>query len=200
MPVPDMNPQRTYRDLLVTTLTVLDYYFLNLMSIGMALVTYEDAKAGVLPFKEGEEIPIIMEVFEASDILSVQTVAHAAHPIAEMITTLKSINNITFEEAETLFETEVEGDTFSSAPVEWKNQTMDGLKGQMYICFSEMMYIINTNTYWMKFGHEQPEEDEHDFYMPTPSTYEMLATDDTNFSRLLQLSKYLEDHRGLAYR
>lgn len=195
-----MNTQRTYRDLLVSTLVTLEYHFQQILSLGMTLVTYEDARTGVLPFEDGDEIPIFIEVFEASSILAVQAVAHAAPTIAEMIAKLINLNRITREEIEAQYETDENGNLIESESEEWKEQTWEGLKDDLYLYFSDMVYIINENAYWMKFGHEQLDNDEHDFYMPTPATYEMLATDDTNFSELLRLSKYLEDHRSLAYR
>lgn len=157
-------------------------------------------EAGVFPFEDGDEIPIFIEVFEASSILAVQAVAHAAPTIAKTIAKLTNLNRITREEIEAQYETDEDGNLIESNPEEWKEQTWEGLKDDLYLQFSDMVYIINENTYWMKYGHEQPDPDVHDFYMPTPETYEMLATEDTNFSELLRLSKYLEAHRNLAYR
>lgn len=194
-----MNPQKTNRDILVSTLAALDYYYQCMTVIGMTMVTYQDVIASALPFDDGDEIPIFIEVFDGSDLLPVQTVAYVALPIAELIENIKHRNKVTKKELEAHYIGDKNGPLIFDR-AKWEKMTWDGLKHELYICFTNMLYNINANAYRLKFGHEQPVDHEHDFYMPDASTYKLLATDDPNFSQLLLLSKYLEDHRSFSYR
>lgn len=190
-----MNAERTYRDLIVSTVAIVNERYQDLLHLGMNLVSYEDVKDGFFPFETGDMIPIYIEVFEASDIPAVQAIAHALPTIREIIFSLRSLNNITEEEIESMYETDENDISLKHGARELKEVTWTSLKSDVYVCLSEMVFFINSNTYWMKYGHEQPDDSEHDFFMPEPETYALLATDDTNFQPLIRLSKYLNMHR-----
>ena len=195
-----MKSQKTYRELLIDTLLLIEGNYQRLLVLGIELVMYEDRKAGLVPFEDGDEIPIDIEVFEASDIPAVQTIAHAILLFQHICSTLRNMNTFTIAEidsrrsaAEHYQEPEPEMSTD-------EDLSFEDFKSAVYISLSETMYYCNLNAYSMIYGEDASEDLRQDFYFPGEETYELLSSNDTNIRLLVNLSEYLEGHRDLVWK
>lgn len=194
-----MNAEQTYRETLLDTLLLMEDNYQRLLVLGMELVMFEDKRSGLVPFEDGDEIPVYVDVFEASDIPAVQTIAQAILLIRQISFSLRNINKFTKEEiaarqplAECFEEPEQEMSTDEDI-------SFEDFKSGVYVCFSDTMYFCNSNAYRLIHGKEAGEELHHDFYFPTDETYSLLSTRDSNIQLLVDLSRYLEGHRDRVW-
>lgn len=192
-----MKAQKTYRDLIIDSIAVIEDNFQYLLILGMELIMFEDKKAGIVPFEDGDEIPVYIELFETSDIPAVQTIAQAALLFQEICFSLRNINNVTTKEIDDQYPASGELETEMSTD---KDLSFEEVKSEVYVCLSDTMYFCNSIAYWMIYGEDASDELQHDFYFPEAETYALLSTDDANIRMLTDLSRYLEGHRDLVWR
>jgi len=195
-----MKSQRTYRELLIDTIVTIEHSFQSLLVLGMELIMFEDRKAGLVPFEDGDEIPVYIDVFEASDIPAVQTIAHAIMLFQEICLSLRNINNVTKEEIDNRYLTSEGPRELAPEMSTDKDLSFEDFKSEAYLCLSDTMYFCNSNVYWMIYGEDADYELHHDFYFPGAETYQLLSADDANIRLLIDLSKYLEGHRDLVWK
>jgi hypothetical protein len=194
-----MKAQKTYRELLLDTIVTIENHLNNLLVLGMEMVMFEDRKAGLVPFEDGDEIPVYIDVFEASDIPAVQTIAHVVMLFQEICLSLRNINNFTAEEIDDRYPASGESQEPDNEMSTDKDLSFEDFKSQAYVCLSDTMYLCNSNAYWMIYGEEADDELHHDFYFPDAETYALLSADDANIRLLIDLTRYLESHRDLVW-
>jgi len=194
-----MKAQKTYRELLLDTIVTIENHLNNLLVLGMEMVMFEDRKAGLVPFEDGDEIPVYIDVFEASDIPAVQTIAHVVMLFQEICLSLRNINNFTAEEIDDRYPASGESQEPDNEMSTDKDLSFEDFKSQAYVCLSDTMYLCNSNAYWMIYGEEADDELHHEFYFPDAETYALLSADDANIRLLIDLTRYLESHRDLVW-
>ena len=195
-----MKAQKTYRELLIDTIIVIEGNFQNLLVLGMELVMFEDRQAGLVPFEDGDEIPVYIDVFEASDIPAVRAIAHVILLFEEICSSLRNINNVTREEIDIRYLTtemprEVNAEMSTDIDISFED-----FRSEVYVCLSDTMYFCNSNAYEMIYGEEADDELHEDFYFPKAETYTLLSTDDASIRLLSDLSRYLDGHRELVWK
>lgn len=194
-----MKIERTYRELLLNLIAIIEDGYQDLLILGMGLVMYEDRKAGHLPFEDGDLIPVYIDVFDASDIPTVRIIAGAVRLIPEVCLSLRNINNVTDEEIEARYTTD---ENITEPELEkdaGKEMSPDDLVSEVYLCLSDILFFINSNVYWMIHGEEAPDHVYGHFHMPEEDTYELLVSDDINTQMLVTLSRGLQHYRDLVY-
>lgn len=194
-----MNAEKSYRDALIDALIVIEDNYQRLMVLGMELVMYEDKRNGLVPFEDGDEIPVYVDVFESSDIPAVRTVGQAILLIREISFSLRNINKFSNEE---IADRQPLADCFSEPEHEMSTDqdiTFEEFKSGIYVSFSDIMFFCNSSAYWMIYGKDGGEELHDTFFFPTEETYALLSSKDSNVKLLVDLSRYLEGHRDRVW-
>lgn len=199
-----MSKEHTYRDLLVSTLAFTEYGYDSLLELGMTLIVYDDAKAGIVPFEDGDLIPVYPELFTTSEIPAAQVIGKIIPKLRETFLTLTNLNNITSEELYGPDEEEDitgegnEEEDEDGAEENFREMSPHGLVNEIYGLLSEILYVINSSTYRLLYDRDGDELEE-DLRLPDSETYALLETDDANFKQLIELSKFINEHRDAVW-
>lgn len=194
-----MNSQRSYNESLLCAVGELKTGCDELGGLALSLIFFEDTQNGDHPFVDGDEIPLDLALLNTSEIPSVKIINEVFMEMDRAFHSLCNINCLSseyFQQEEVPYEELINQDP--PYPIGARD-TFDDLKLETGNYISYVMLYILSNCYSMLNGAEPSDDILQTFFFPADETYALLASDDSNVNKLVELAKFLHEKRDEAW-